>query len=138
MFGKLIVGTAACILGYFGITGYTSSIYGIIQTNKQNINTINTKLDRMNGMMQKNFKDSNHIITNINSTLGNMDTEINIKLHKIDTDIYNVQSEVHDTKLATEDIREILLSSPGNKYLEKPPNKPPVKPYISWFGIPRY
>ena len=133
MFAKLIVGTVACILGYFGITGYTSSIYGIIQTNKHNINAINTKLDRMNNIMLESFKDSNHIITNIQSNLGDMNVEVNTKLNKIDADIYTVQTEVHDTKMATEDIRAILLSYSDNKYLEKPLNTEPTQSAINWF-----
>ena len=79
------------------------------------------------------LKDSNHIITNIQSNLGDMNVEVNTKLNKIDADIYTVQTEVHDTKMATEDIRAILLSYSDNKYIEKTPDTSPTQHSISWF-----
>ena len=133
MFSKIIVGGAACILGYFGITGYTSSLFGIMQNNRRNINTLNTKLDKMEHIIYKNFKDTNKIVSEVTTKLEHMDTEINTKLNKIDNEVYTIHTNVEDTKLITGDIKEILLSSPSNKYLENPTFKPKPHSYISWF-----
>ena len=133
MLSKIIVGGAACILGYFGINGYTSSIFGVIQTNRHNINIINTKLEKMQATIDSNFKGTNHIINKATTKLENMDSEINTKLNKIDNDVYTIHTNIQDSKLIIDDIKNLLLSSPGNKYLDKPLDKSPQKSYISWF-----
>jgi len=104
-----------------------------MQTNRHNINTLNTKFDKMENIIYKNFKDTNKIVSEVTTKLEHMDTELNTKLNKIDNVVYTIQTNVQDTKLIIDDIKEILLSSPSNKYLENPTVKPKPHSYISWF-----
>ena len=147
MFHAIIVGACVCLLGYYGITGYTASVYGIMQNNRRDIRHINNKVSQMSYIMTQQYQDHSTKLNEMNTNfmdkfnkLYQMNDEFRDKFNKLDVNIGLVHNDVSDTKILTKDMHSIILQFSKGNLLEEPPpaaynSKPLTKRILSAIGL---
>jgi len=147
MFHAIILGSCVCLLGYYGITGYTTSVYGIMQNNRRDIRHINNKVSQMSDIMTQQYLDHSTKLDEMNKNfmgkfnkLDEMNKDFTDKFNKLNINIELVHNDVSDTKILTKDIHAIMLQfSKGNLLDEPPPaadnSKPLTKRILSAIGL---